>query len=346
MSLSRRRFLRLGAAGAATLTAQPWTWTAPALAQTTAAWEDTPSLPWPTQEVYCTTWDGQIVVAGGLRSGPDSNRAFTTLSGTTLFDPATIEWTEGPDLPSPRHHIALGTAAGQVYGFGGFVGETLRNGFQFRDDVYAFDGEQWTRIGAMPEPVGETVALSLDDRIHLITGSLHGSTEEAQGATGMHLVYDAAADAWSKAKPAPTARSSATGAVIDGQLYVAAGRRRGNGGINNLGALERYDPEADAWTELRPLPQPSGGLAGAALDGTLYVFGGEYFSEGGGVYEHTWAYDPEADEWSERPPMPTPRHGLAGTAIDGRVFAIGGNTAAAIGGATAATVEILTPSGS
>jgi N-acetylneuraminic acid mutarotase len=284
-------------------------------------------------------------VAGGLRSGPDSRRRFTTLAGTALFDPSSTTWSDGPDLPAPRHHIVLGTAADRVYGFGGFVGEVLgRNGFQFRDDVYAFDGEQWSRVGTMPTPLGETVALSRNDRIHLVTGSLHGSTEDEQGATGTHLVYDANADAWSEAAPAPTARSSATGAVIDGQLYVAGGRRREGRGITNLGALERYDPETDAWTTLAPLPQPSGGLAGAALDGTLYVFGGEYFSEGGGVYEHTWAYDPQADAWTELPPMRTPRHGLAGAATDGRIFAIGGNTAAGIGAATTATVETLIPS--
>jgi len=342
MALSRRHFLRLGTAGAAALATRPWTQSA--FAQEAATWNSAPALPRPAQEVYCTTWNGNIVVAGGLRSDADSNRAFTTLSGTALFDPATNEWAEGPALPAPRHHIVLGTAEGQVYGFGGFIGETLQNGFQYRDDVYAFDGERWVRIGAMPTPLGETVALSLDDQIHLITGSLHGATDDAQGATGTHLVYDASANSWSEAKPAPTARSSATGAVIDGQLYVAGGRRREDGGITNLGTLERYDPEADAWTPLRPMPQPAGGLAGAGLNGTLYVFGGEYFSEGGGVYEHTWAYDPNSNEWTERPPMPTPRHGLAGTAIDGRVFAIGGNTAAAIGAATVATVDTFTPS--
>ena len=345
MSTSRRQFLTLTATGAAALVAPSWTWAHPA-APRTASWEPAPSLPASAQEIYCTTWNDRIVVAGGLRSGPDSNRRFTTLTDTALFDPSSNAWTSGPDLPAPRHHLVLGTAAGRVYGFGGFVGESLRGGFQFQDDIYAFDGDEWTRVGTMPRPLGETVCLSLNDRIHLITGSLHGSTQAEQGATGAHLVYDADADAWSEAAPAPSARSSATGAVIDGQLYVAGGRRRGSGGISNLGTLERYDPAADAWTTLAPLPQPSGGLAGAALDGTLYVFGGEYFSDGGGVYEHTWAYDPQADAWTEVSPMRTPRHGLAGTAINGRVFAIGGNTAAAIGAATSATVETLIPSGS
>jgi N-acetylneuraminic acid mutarotase len=335
---SRRQFLRLGAAGAAALALSSWTRAAP---PPSARWHSAPSLPTATQEVYCATWNGQIVVAGGLRSPADSDRRFTTLRATALFDPATDTWSEGPPLPAPRHHIVLAAAGDTVYGFGGFVGEGLSNGFQFRDDVYAFDGTQWRRVGAMPRPLGETVALALEDRVHLVTGSLHGA--DAQGASGTHLVYDPGADAWSEAAPAPTARSSATGAVIDGQLYVAAGRAP-NGGLTNLGALERYDPATDTWTELRPVPQPSGGLAGAALDGTLYVFGGEYFDGDGGVYEQTWAYDPQADTWTELPPMPTPRHGLAGAAIDGRVFAIGGNSAAAIGAASSAVVETLTPS--
>jgi len=338
MAISRRQFLAFSAAGVATLATRP-----SVAALGNDGWRAGPSLPWATQEVYCTTWNGQIVVAGGLRSGADSARRFATLNGTVLFDPSTETWTEGPDLPAPRHHIILGRAGDTVYGFGGFVGETLRDGFQFRDDVYAFDGTEWARIGEMPTPLGETVALSVDGRIHLVTGSLHLGDGASQGASRTHLVYEPDADAWSEARPVPTARSSATGAVIDGHLYVVAGRRTDDG-VTNLGALERYNPDIDTWAELRPLPQPSGGLAGAALNGTLYVFGGEYFSDGGGVYERTWAYDPAMDTWTERAPMRRPRHGLAGTALSEQIFAIGGNTAAGIGAATSSVVETLSPS--
>lgn len=88
----------------------------------------------------------------------------------------------------------------------------------------------------------------------------------------------------------------------------------------------------------------AGGLAGAALGGTLYVFGGEYFSDDGGVYEHTWAYDPDPDTRAKRAPMQLPRHGLAGAALGGRVYVIGGNTAADIAAATLSVVETYTSS--
>ncbi len=339
MSLSRRRFLALGAAGAATCALRP---KRSLRAAGRAEWEASATLPWATQEVYCTTWKGQIVVAGGLRSKADRDRRFTTLEETAFFDPSTETWTRGPALLSPRHHILLAEAAGTVYGFGGFVGETLRDGFQFRRDVYALDGDRWARIGTMPTPLGETVALAVEERVHLVTGSLHPGEGASDGASRTHLIYDPGADAWSEARPVPTARSSAAGAVIDGRLYVVAGRRT-DGGVTNLGAVERYDPTTDTWTELRPLPQPSGGLAGAALDGMLYVFGGEYFSEAGGVYGHTWAYNPDVDAWTQHASMPTPRHGLAGTALGGHIYAIGGNPAAGIGAATSSVVERLLP---
>ena len=136
MSLSRRRFLALGAAGAATCALHP---ERPLWAGGRAEWKASVALPRATQEVYGTTWNGRIVVAGGLRSGADSDRRFTTLRETAFFDPSTETWTRGPALPSPRHHIVLAEANGTVYGFGGFVGETLRNGFQFRPDFEAID---------------------------------------------------------------------------------------------------------------------------------------------------------------------------------------------------------------
>jgi len=295
--------------------------------------------------VYAAVRDGVIVLAGGMRSDADSSLEFETLAGTAFLDPVNESWEKGPDLPEARHHLSLAAVDGTVYGFGGFVGDNLRTGFRFRRDVFALRDGSWTREGRMPAPLGETVALAVDGRIHLLTGSLHPEGERPRSASGKHLVYEPGPGAWSEARPVPTARSSAAGAVIDGELYVAGGRRRDDG-FQNLGALERYDPEADRWDSLRPLPRPAGGLAGASVRGSFFCFGGERFdASGGGVFEEAWRYDPASDEWTPAAPMPTPRHGLAAAAVDGRVYAIGGNTAPAVGAATSRVVEALVPSG-
>ena len=343
MEMTRRRFLGLSAGGAAALGAGFGFRGLLGRQAPPGRWGEAPRLPWRTQEVYATVRDGRIVVAGGMRSGANSRASFETIAGTAIFDPAEGAWTAGPDLPAPRHHLVLATVGETVFGFGGFVGENLRSGFRFRGDVFALRDGAWSRVGEVPAPLGETVALSAGGRVHLVTGTLHESDAPAGSVTGRHLVYDPGSGSWSEARPAPTARSSATGGVIDGRLYVAGGRRM-SGGVENLGALERYDPESDRWEELRPLPQPAGGLAGTALGGRLYCFGGEHFGpDGGGVFREAWAYDPRTDGWQEMAPMRTPRHGLAAAAVDGRLYAIGGNTAPGVGSRTSNVVEAFEP---
>lgn len=342
MTITRREFLALGACGGLALGTSPPGWSRLLRGRREGRWSREPALPWSTQEVYAARRGREAVVAGGLRSGADSDLRFETLAGTAVFDPGAGAWERGPDLPEPRHHIVLAAVGDSVYGFGGFVGESLRDGFRYRDDVFVLEGGRWGRAGTMPLPLGEAVAVAVDGRVHVVTGSLHGEGSRPT-ATGAHRIFDPSSGAWSSARPAPTPRSSATGAVVDGRVYVVGGRRR-EGGLKNLGALERYDPSSDRWESLRPLPQPAGGLAGAALDGTLYCFGGEWFDRnGGGVFASTWAYTPATDEWRETAPMRTPRHGLAACALAGRVFAIGGNTAPGVGAATSDVVEALRP---
>jgi hypothetical protein len=54
MAISRCQFFGLSAAGAATLAVRP-----SIAAGGPEGWEEGSSLPWPTQEVYCTTWNGR-----------------------------------------------------------------------------------------------------------------------------------------------------------------------------------------------------------------------------------------------------------------------------------------------
>ncbi len=287
------------------------------------SWSPRAAMPWIAQEIYCTIWRGEVLVAGGMWGMPNGKRA--VLDRTALYDPKSDRWREGPRLPSPRHHPSFATLGSTAYAIGGFV---TANGGQWSatPEVLAFDGRAWSPSSALPTPQNETVAATLGSRIHVVTGRTPKGAANAQwndqGDTAEHQVFDPAARGWTKARPAPTARNSAAGAVIGGKLYVVGGRTVGGG---NLGVLERYDPKTDEWTTLRPMPQPAGGLAAAALGDRLYAFGGEWFQgRDGGVYEAVWEYDPAKDAWRGVASMRTPRHGLAGVAIAGKVYAIGG----------------------
>lgn len=339
--LDRRIFL----AAAVAATALP----AGARAET-AVWRPRVSMPWATQEIYCAALDGAITVAGGLTRAATGGLHIN--DRTAVYDVKADRWSEGPRLPQPRHHPMLAAAAGRVWAFGGY---DRRDGGEWTamTDVWAIDRGVWVQAGQMPQRLCETVGVLLGDRVHLVTGRSPKSEANGQwndqGDVATHLVFDAAADRWETARPAPMARNSAAGAVLDGKLFVAGGRTVEGGGT---GRLDRYDPAGDRWDTLAPIPaspatgrQVGGGLAmastGAETDSRLVAFGGEWFEgRGGGVFTETWIYDPARDAWTAGPAMRTPRHGLAGAAVDGVIYAIGGGEVVS-GGKASIVVEAL-----
>jgi hypothetical protein len=82
---------------------------------------------------------------------------------------------------------------------------------------------------------------------------------------------------------------------------------------------------AQGWTTRRPMPTPRYGVAGAVLDGRIYVIGGSQTpseSRGMAVVE---VYDPDTDTWDTSiPPLAEPRLNAAAVAFDGKIYVLGG----------------------
>lgn len=134
---------------------------------------------------------------------------------------------------------------------------------------------------------------------------------------------------WTKAAPPTLARQELYPEVLDGKIYVVGGRQfvknpDGTTRQVNLPNLEVYDPRLDRWETRAPMPQASGGLGATAVNGKLYVFGGEQWVPEQKVFGESWVYDPATNAWTALPPLPTPRHGLGVAAVGNRIFVFGG----------------------
>jgi hypothetical protein len=85
---------------------------------------------------------------------------------------------------------------------------------------------------------------------------------------------------------------------------------------------EVYDLATDTWSTRASMPTARSGVGLAALDGKVYVIGGEgWIDELGGVSRAVEAYDPKRNSWAEEAQMPTPRRGFAKGVIDGKLYA-------------------------
>lgn len=286
----------------------------------------------PRQELYPEAAGGRIYVAGGLLN---PNTGASALFDA--YDPGTDTWTQLATLPDARHHIGLAAAGGRIYGVGGFSGGFPRWQAQAHTYVYSPAEDRWSTGPALPAPRAEFVIESVGGRVHVIGGRVRAtagaSSFTTHADTTAHEVLDPATGRWTSLPPAPTARNSAASAVVGGKIYVLGGRRfsldtAGGAVQDNVATVEVYDPRTRRWETRAPMPAPRGGLAAAAQDGAVYVFGGERQGTGAEVFDEVWRYDPRTDKWSDAGRLPTPRHGLGAATVGDTIHTFGGGTRA------------------
>jgi N-acetylneuraminic acid mutarotase len=296
------------------------------------------------QELYPAVLNNKIYVVGGLLS---PNTGFS--AHFESYDSVKDAWTVLRPLPEARHHITLSAVNGLLYAVGGFTGGFPDWRAQPTMFIYNPASNTWTRGTDLPVARAEGISAVVDRKIYLIGGRVR-ATEDARLFddhidTVRNEVFDPTTQRWSIRANAPTPRNSAASAVIDGKIYVVGGRKfvknaDGTTRQVNVPNLEVYDPKLDRWETRSPMPQAQGGLAATALNGKLYVFGGEQWVPERKVFAESWVYDPETDVWEALPPLPTPRHGLGASAIGNRIFVFGGGTQTG-GNAATAIHEVL-----
>lgn len=305
-------------------------------------WSAAAPLPYRVQEIYPVVHQGKIYVAGGL--SPDVPEQQMNISDQVwAYDPELDRWVAAPSLPEPRHHPFLVSYEDAIYAFGGFIARDGGRWHNSSDVLRLVDGgSSWEKIGSMPSPQAETLAVVLKHKIHLASGRSPRGSQNARWGDQIdvaeHRIYDPTTGSWAPAPALDVARNSASGVRLGGAWHVIAGRTVAGG---NLPTHELYDLEANSWTRKAPLPQAQGGLAAAALHGKIYVFGGEYFDNGGGVYEEVWEYTPETDRWRHVSDMPVPRHGLGAVTLGDAIYVVGGATEAG-GAGTSNRVSVFT----
>jgi N-acetylneuraminic acid mutarotase len=76
------------------------------------------------------------------------------------------------------------------------------------------------------------------------------------------------------------------------------------------------------WTLGTNMPTPRSELAGAVLDGKIYIVGGYAYNEKKDIVE---IYDPEIDKWSSASSLPEPLDHPAAAAYNGKLYVVGGS---------------------
>jgi N-acetylneuraminic acid mutarotase len=214
---------------------------------------------------------------------------------------AALDQRDEPPLPEPREEGAAAVADGKLYAIAGFDKDGKDT-----SSVFVFDGRAWQAGPAAPAALNHPSAASLGSDIYLTGGTGNGSSQPG--------VYRLSGGRWQAVAALNHARSAPALIALGGKLYAIGGIDRGE-----VGPAETYDPAANRWTDLPPLPAPRDHVAGFAYEGKACVGGGRSPNT-----PRVDCLDPSTSAWQRLPDLPQPTSGAGGAALNGVAIVAGG----------------------
>ena len=190
----------------------------------------------------------------------------------------------------------------------------------------------WKKGAPFPVPDEELYGVAANGKLYVIGGWDDGK------AGGVNYEYDPATDKWTKKQPMPRPAHHAALAAANGKIYVMGGFVAPSETALPLGAAWQpidnawqYDPAADSWKSLPPLPTKRGSAVAVEVGGKIYTIGGATTMEGrvlddsigrlgdskdpfftafgpARVLSVNEVYDPATNKWETRQPMSVPRN--------------------------------------
>lgn len=192
---------------------------------------------------------------------------------------------------------------------------------------------RWVKMAPFPDADEELYGIAANGKMYVLGGF-------AGGRLGRVYEYDPAIDKWTQKKPMARPVHHQAMAEFRGKIYVFGGfvnqpSSEGLAGWEPVDNAWEYDPAADSWKAMPPLPSKRGSAIAAEVGGKIYVIGGAVPQPGTsetavlptrparsvGTNE---VYDPATNRWETRSPMPTARNHAFYGVVNGKIYVIGG----------------------
>lgn len=148
---------------------------------------------------------------------------------------------------------------------------------------------QWEELTSLPEEVpAKGSGMCTMYNYLFVAGGIRAQGDGRSKASDLVFCFNPRTGLWSRVRPLTQPRCQLRLVSMDGHLYAIGGEC--------LFTVERYDPRADRWSQVAPLPKGSFAVAHEATS-----CGGELFVSGGSLFYRLLRYDSRRDEWEECP---------------------------------------------
>jgi hypothetical protein len=136
--------------------------------------------------------------------------------------------------------------------------------------------------------------------------------------------YDPVTNIWSRKSPLPAGRAAIGLVTMDGCLYALGGLTEAAWWGVPSDSVYRYDPRADTWATVAPMPIARSNFVAGVIGGKIYVAGGSIGWPK--TTDRTDVYDPATESWSTVASMPARRGGIVGGVWNGCLVVASGKS--------------------
>ncbi|MCL4135156.1 UNVERIFIED_CONTAM: hypothetical protein GTU68_026110 [Idotea baltica] len=180
---------------------------------------------------------------------------------------------------------------------------------------------RWRHLSTIPhvEQVNFGTAV-LGNELFVVGGCFNQSLQELIHPFGFR--FSPQHDRWATMAPMQRERCRFSLSVVGGRLFAVGGAIEAPHDQGDESPCEAYDPKADEWAPVTPLPGGRAQHAAATLGHSILLVTGGL--EGERVLDTCYALDTTTNTWAPRAPLLTPRADHACFTYEGRAYVCGG----------------------
>jgi hypothetical protein len=227
-------------------------------------WSQLPDAPVPFTHVQLAAVGTTLYLLGGL-----AGQTYTARGDSFALDTQdpNAQWRQIAAMPAgqERGSAAVVVAGSRIYLLGGAgTNAALKSNL-----VYDTIADSWSQLMPdLPAPRSHPAGMRRADGTLVVAGGL--ATLDSSSQAGDTWQLAPLGSMWMTGMMMPEPRGGCAYGELQGQLICAGGEA----GPSAYKSVESYDPLADMWTELEPMPDSRAGTQGAVVGDRLFVPGG------------------------------------------------------------------------
>ncbi|XP_035496916.1 kelch-like protein 22 isoform X1 [Scophthalmus maximus] len=224
-----------------------------------------------------------------LVGGDNNTCGFRAETRCWRYDPRHNSWCSIQPLQQQHADHCVCVVGGHIYAIGG------RDYSNELDSVERYDPHtnKWEFVSPLQREVYAHAGAVTCGKIYITCGR--------RGSAYLRETYcfDPAANHWAACAEGPVGRAWHSTAAVNGRVYVIGGSNDECGYRRDVLKVACFDPSANSWSLMTPLPFGHGEPGVAVLDSRIYILGGRSHDKGNRV-KYVHVYNTEADEWENK----------------------------------------------